>query len=444
MIRIWDAQTGSIVRSLQAPQSAPHGLGVVETMAFSPDGKTLVVAYWDGVVRYWNVADGKLGTEFPHADQDPMNFNARMVTALAFTADGKTLITAGFDGEIKFWNAEQVELLVSIQAHEDHINGFALAKSGRQIVSCSRDGRVKVWDVVSRQEIAQLGDELPANDRLEPILATAWSPDGRWMASAHDDRSVRVRAAADGRVAALINGHDDLVAAVAFSPDSRLLATASCDRTIKLWDLGPLVSRAANAGNSSPADDPEVPLKIVRTLTGHGNWVMAATFSPNGKWLLSGSYARTARIWNVGTGKMLAELAGHTAAVRSVAFSPDNQSAATGSSDRTAKLWNIATRGDDGQELSVVQRVSLESPTRAIAIGGCHDCSTFNSGVQTTLRNCSVPGGTFTEIDRRGNAGCVCSVLPSSSRRDAVIANGGISSLPGLSGKAANSNVTPL
>ncbi|MBC6473611.1 MAG: hypothetical protein GDA48_12975 [Hormoscilla sp. GM102CHS1] len=111
-------------------------------------------------------------------------------------------------------------------------------------------------------------------------------------------------------LADIFKGHFNTVYSVAISPDGQLLASGSYDKTIKIWNLG--------SG------------RLLRTLTGHSDWVKSVAISPDGQLLASGSWDDTIKIWNLGSGRLLRTLTGHSDWVRSVAFSPDGQTIVSG------------------------------------------------------------------------------------------------------------------
>jgi WD40 repeat protein len=162
------------------------------------------------------------------------------------------------------------------------------------------------------------------------VRAVAWSPDGRRLATASEDRTVRIWGTDNGDELAVLHHHHDEVWAVTWSPDGRRLATGSPDRTVRIWD--------ATNGDE------------LAVLHGHRNWVWAVTWSPDGRRLATGSRDRTVRIWDADSGDELAVFHGHQDPVWTVTWSPDGRRLATGSRDGTVRIWDA----DSGDELAVL------------------------------------------------------------------------------------------
>jgi serine/threonine protein kinase/Tol biopolymer transport system component len=154
----------------------------------------------------------------------------------------------------------------------------------------------------------------------DAVSAVAFSPDGRWLASASHDKTVQLWDVETGQEVRALKGHAGQVTSVAFSNGGHLLATGSADKTIKLWD---------------PASGHEI-----RTLKGHTGYVDAVAFSPDGRWLASGSHDQTVKLWDVETGQEIRTMKGHTNTVTAVAFSLDGQSIASASYDYSVRLWD--------------------------------------------------------------------------------------------------------
>jgi predicted NACHT family NTPase len=156
---------------------------------------------------------------------------------------------------------------------------------------------------------------------LTSVLAVAFSPDGKVLATGEKDGRVRLWNVITGKELLTLRGHSNWVNSVAWSGDSLTLASGSDDNTVKLWNV--------QTGN------------CVRTLEGHSSGVMSVAWSGDSLTLASGSLDKTVKLWNVQSGECVRTLEGHSHWVNSVAWSGDSLTLASGSLDKTVKLWNM-------------------------------------------------------------------------------------------------------
>jgi WD40 repeat protein len=242
--------------------------------------------------------------------------------------------------------------------HMAIIKGIAFTPDGRQLVSASDDKTIRVWDLASGKTVRTIRGE-SAPGEVGKVFAMALSPDGKWLAAGgwladytggnlQDVAAIRLYEFASGKLVALLKGHGDAVVGLAFSRDgSRLISgSGGGDTTAILWDTG--------LRGGARAAEP----KLLHRLEGHKAEILAVGFSPDGSRAVTGSGDYDLRLWRVADGKEIAHMTGDGDKVRSLAVAPDGV-IASGYWSGEIRLWD----GRDGRFLRILasQRTSVGS-----------------------------------------------------------------------------------
>ncbi|WP_435011979.1 protein kinase domain-containing protein (plasmid) [Tundrisphaera lichenicola] len=222
-VSLWDSASGRRIRDLDAP--------MCRAVALSPDGRALAADGGWGI-GVWEVATGRWLRSLladPYTSRPQSGFGA----ALAFRPDGRELISGRHDGILRVWDVTEGRELHSLRGHTAGINSIAYSPDGRTFASLGWDGKARIWDATSLRELAVLDVPQHYSDRFGNALA--FSPDGRHLGAGGDDATVTIWDVASGRHLLTLRGHTQQVNAVAYLDASRIVSSSE-DATIRLWN----------------------------------------------------------------------------------------------------------------------------------------------------------------------------------------------------------------
>ena len=284
--------------------------------------------------------------------------HANGATCVAYSPDGQRLVSGSADNTIKLWNATTGKELRTLTGHAQRVTSVSFSPDGQRVASASLDHTVKLWELESGEELCTL------TGHTSGVSCVSISPDGKQIASAGGENikeyskpnvfirmsenvfvptsvndltpakeidnvvkrwDIKLWDARTGAELHTLSSHAKPVTSVSFSPDGKWLASGSEDSTIKLWD-------SRNGAE-------------LRTLSGHESVVQSLSFSPDGHRIASASFDGTIKLWDTHSGMELGTLTGHTQAVTSVSFSPDGQRLASSAGTDLSqpfelKLWH--------------------------------------------------------------------------------------------------------
>jgi RNA polymerase sigma factor (sigma-70 family) len=276
-IRVWDATTGKVIRTLQnkgegggvagftyapdaswvnfrfengialsfdkfmkdgKPVNIGPGLGFNDgkfaPLAMGPDGKTYAwrtedkgkkVAVWFG----YDLMQKVLGELTNHAE---CLGHEDEVLCADFSPDGELLATGSADKTARLWDAALGKEKCTLKGHKNGILVVAFAPDGKTLATGSKDGLVKLWDVATGKEKATLKGH-------DVARCLAFSPDGKTMASGGDDKTIKLWEVATGKELTTLKGHTDSVRSLNFNRGGNRLASAGLDKVVKIWEPKP-------------------------------------------------------------------------------------------------------------------------------------------------------------------------------------------------------------
>jgi WD40 repeat protein/uncharacterized caspase-like protein len=261
---------------------------------------------------------------------------------------------------------EKPILMLDTGGHQAVIRGITFTPDGKYLVSAGDDKVIRVWDWRAGKTVRTIRGQVGPGPEGK-IYAMALSPDDRWLAvggwlsgTREESDAIGLYDFASGELKALLNGHTDVINSLAFSPDGKHLISGSADATAILWDVE---SRA-----------------VLHRLEGHRAQIYGVGFTPDGERVVTGSFDHTLRLWRVNDGSLIMEMQGHQNRVRSLAVSPKDGRIASGDKSGEIRLWD----GRTGEFVKTLAQQRAEvgslafSPDGSLLLstyGYCFNCS---------------------------------------------------------------------
>ena len=340
-VSIIDLRARSLLHSISLPDQS-YGL------AFSTDGRVLITGANDGVIRLWNVRNGRL--------LDAARAHGGGLTFALAPGGGKELVSMGSDKRVRLWSVDTQRSRSSLDCNDGDVSAAAASPDGARLALGGWGPSVCIWELATTKRV----EKFPGNPPI--TWSVGYSPDGRTLAlggqgqglvfrdlasgstrsiaapqpeadvvflnggrevviAAYDESGVRVLDIDSGREVRSFDGFK----AIAVSPDERLLATSRQSAQTKLFVY------ELSSGK----------LLFEREANEDAMWV--AAFSPDGRWLATGGKLGSVLVWDTKTFTDPRRFEGHGNWINRMSFSPDSALLATGSDDRTARIWSVET-----------------------------------------------------------------------------------------------------
>ncbi|MCH8292533.1 WD40 repeat domain-containing protein, partial [Candidatus Poribacteria bacterium] len=346
-IELWSLQTGERTEVIDGKNVAPEfprmtvKVGWLDTLdvvslSFSPDGKSLVMGFDDAVITIWDTINQTLFRSWLTKTRPAQEFKGwGSLTAFsrnyewrgwsamhALSPDGRTIVSlADRAANVGRWDVETGRLIGRFEGYNRYPRLIGFSTDSRRLATL--EGVVRVWDTVTSEILAEIQYD-------NGSYAAALSPDGKYVAINHKDRRITVWDVDMAAVKHVLPGQL-WNRAVTFSPDSRLVAAVTFSFMIRVWEVetGEQIAEMGQIGDG---------------LGGHS----AIRFSPDGNWLATGAYQKTA-IWETQAFTLQHVMEGLTSTfaplVTSLEFSPDSRWIASYADEPEYKIkfWNIET-----------------------------------------------------------------------------------------------------
>ncbi len=245
--------------------------GAILAVAWSPDDYYVASASDDGTVQVWQSPIAPSTVNITYTGHHVQ------VNAISWSPDSQFIASASDDGTVQVWHALSGKPVNTYRGHRGAVKAVAWSSDGQSIASGGRDGMVHIWNPF------RVSDPLRIyKGHTAQVNSVAWSAAryGSYLASASNDKTVRVWNALNGETLTVYKSHHGAVRAAAWSPVDMRVASSGNDLSVRIWDAPGGADFFVYSQNSQP--------------------VVALSWSPDGKCIVSGSYDQTMQVWQAG------------------------------------------------------------------------------------------------------------------------------------------------
>ena len=401
-----NAEEDTVIRDARTLREVQRWPVHAEQAALSPDNRTMLVGGPDGSVRFLDLVTGEITPASGRHDAG--------VERAAFSSDGRVAITAARDGRLIVWDVERASARETLEGHSGQITGLAITRDRATLYSSGLDSKVLITDLAGARRLGRpfkVGPDNPEGPRQSlrpdgrvlavgqldgsvtltdartlrpvsrfpvvptgPVLGIGYAPGGKLLAVGGDRGFLALVDPSAGRIVKRLRGHRDPVRLTpSFSADGRLMATGSAFDSVRLWELpsGRRVGRPLRGvraslslspdGRSLATTRPEaggveildVPtLRRRALLPGSEDVWDLIRFTPDGQFVLGGSWKGWAQLWSTKTWRRVGRrFTGHAGRVEAQSVSPDRRTLATSGPDGKILLWDLRTQQPLGAAL---------------------------------------------------------------------------------------------